>query len=54
MKGTLTYEEKLEAMDILPVTRLMTKEQGTAYIDAIIREYSRQGYSLVSPSEMAA
>ncbi len=54
MKGVLTYEEKLEAMDILPVTRLMTKEQGTAYIDSIIREYSRQGYSLVSPSELAA
>jgi len=54
MKGTLTYEEKLEAMDILPVTRLMTKEQGTAYIDSIIREYSKQGYSLTSPSEEAA
>jgi len=54
MKGVLTYEEKLEAMDILPVTSLMVKEQGTEYIDSVIREYSKQGYALVSPSEMAA
>jgi len=53
MREVLTYEEKLAAMDILPVTRLMTKEQGTAYIDTIIREYSGQGYFLLHPSEAA-
>jgi len=47
----LTYEEKLEAMDILPVTRRMSKEQGTEYIDSILREYSRQGYALINPYE---
>jgi len=51
IRGTLTYEEKLEAMEILPVTRLMTKEQGTEYIDTILREYSKQGFSLIHPSE---
>ena len=46
-KGGLTYEEKLAAMDILPVTSLMTKEQGTQYIDSVIREYSKQGVAIV-------
>jgi hypothetical protein len=51
IKDSLTYEEKLEAMDILPVTRRMSKEQGTDYIDTILREYSKQGYSLINPNE---
>lgn len=51
IRDTLTYEEKLEAMDILPVTRRMTKEQGTEYIDTILREYSKQGYALINPYE---
>jgi len=50
MLHSLNYEEKLQAMDILPVTRLMTKEQGTTYIETILREYSAQGYSLIHPS----
>lgn len=54
IKDALTYEQKLEAMDILPVTRRMSKEQGTEYIDTIMREYSKQGYSLLHPSEAAA
>lgn len=51
IKDALTYEEKLQAMDILPVTRRMSKEQGTEYIDTILREYSSQGYALISPNE---
>ena len=47
----LTTEEKLEAMDILPVTRLFGKKQATRYIDEVIREYSKQGISLVNPNE---
>lgn len=43
IRATLNYEEKLEAMDILPVTRLMTKAQGTDYIDQIIHHYSANG-----------
>lgn len=48
---TLDYEEKLQAMDFLPVTSLMTKTQGTEFIDTLIREYTKQGYSLTNPSE---
>jgi hypothetical protein len=51
IKETLTYEQKLKAMDILPVTRRFSKEQGTAYIDTILREYSGQGYALINPNE---
>ena len=47
----LTVEEKLEAMDILPVSSRMSKEQGTEYIDTIIREYTKAGYSLTHPDE---
>ena len=43
-----------EAMDFMPVTRQMTKKQGTEYIDTIIREFSKQGYSLIHPSEAAS
>ena len=51
IKGNLCYEAKLEAMDILPVTSLMTKAQCTEYIETVIREYSKQGYSIVMPGE---
>lgn len=47
----LTPEEKLRAMDILPVTRRFSKEMATEYIDTIIREYSKQGISIVMPGE---
>jgi len=47
----LTTEEKLEAMDILPVTSRMNKSQGSRYIDEVIREYSKAGISLTHPSE---
>lgn len=51
IRSNLTYEQKLEAMDILPVTSLMTKEQGTQYIDQIIRTYSQRGIVIVMPGE---
>jgi hypothetical protein len=51
IKSNLCYEAKLEAMDILPVTSLMNKAQCTEYIDTVIREYSKQGYSIVMPGE---
>lgn len=51
IKDALTYEEKLAAMDVLPVTRRMDKKQGTEYIDTILRDYSKQGYALINPSE---
>ena len=51
IKSTLSYEEKLAAMEYLPVTSLMGKKQGSEYIDEIIRLYSKHGYSLIHPSE---
>jgi len=42
----LTYEEKLLAMDILPVSSLMTKQQCSEYIDTMIRDYSALGYAV--------
>lgn len=47
----LPYEFKLESMDQWPVTSDMSKKQATEYIDTIIREFSKQGYSLIHPSE---
>lgn len=47
----LVYEEKLEAMEWFPVTRLMNKTQFSEYLDTIIREYSKQGISIVMPGE---
>ena len=47
----LSYEEKLLAMEWFPVTRMMNKTQFSEYLDTVIREYSKQGYSLIHPSE---
>lgn len=46
IKGSLTYEEKLEAMEFLPVTSQMDKNQMTELIDAIAKHYSEQGFDL--------
>ena len=51
MRETLDYEEKLAAMEFLPVTRLMDKAQFSEYLDTVIREYSKQGVSIVMPGE---
>lgn len=39
----LTYEEKLEAMDILPVTSRMTKKQASEYLDEVMRVWAQRG-----------
>jgi len=46
------YETKLEMMDLLPVTSTMSKTQGTEFIDSVIMEYSKKGFSLIHPSEL--
>lgn len=51
IKTNLTYEQKLLSMDILDVTSLMGKKQGSEYIDTIVREYSQLGFALAHPSE---
>lgn len=48
----LTYEEKLEAMDILPVTSLMQTDQMTDYLNRMQVHYAKQyGIALVSTNE---
>lgn len=54
MKHHLDYEEKLAAMEFLPVTSLMGKKQFSEYLDEVIRDYSQNGYCLVHPSEVEA
>jgi len=48
IRPALTYEQKLEAMDFLPVTSRMNKEQGTQYIDAVIDFYTKQGVMIIA------
>ena len=45
------YETKLAIMEWLPVTSLMSKEQFSEYLDTVIREYSKQGISILMPGE---
>lgn len=52
----LAYEQKLELMMEpidLPVTRIMTKEQKTQYLDGIYRHFTEQGIVLTQPMEPA-
>lgn len=43
IKKNLTYEEKLTAMDFLPVTSRMSVGQATEYIETVQREYAGRG-----------
>lgn len=48
----LGYEQKLEIMQEpidLPVTRLMTKEQKSRYLDAIYKHFTERGIILTDP-----
>jgi hypothetical protein len=51
IRATLDYEEKLKAMEFLPVTRLMDKAQFSEYLDTVIREFSKAGVSILMPGE---
>lgn len=46
LKQSLSYEEKLMAMDYFPVTSLMKKKPFTEYIDAIRAHYAEHGVYL--------
>lgn len=51
----LPYEHKLEAMRepmSMPVTRIMTVKQKTAYLDAIHQHFSAQGIELTDPAAL--
>lgn len=50
----LSYEMKIAIMSEpldMPVTRLMTTKQKTAYLDAIFRHFSEQGVILTIPDD---
>ena len=53
IRATLDYEEKLAAMEFLPVTRLMDKAQFSEYLECVIREFSKQGVSNIMSGEDA-
>ena len=48
IKG-LNYEDKLLLMTYMDITSLFTVEQGTEYINTILQEYGKKGFSLVDP-----
>lgn len=51
IKLDLSYEHKLLAMDLLPVTRLLSRKQFSALIDEVIRYYTGEGYVIRSLPE---
>lgn len=46
----LTYEDKLGAMDFMPVTRLMNKSQLSRLLQDVQDDYRRRGVQLEFPS----
>ena len=50
----LTYEKKIKAMEFVPVTSLMTKEQKSAYLVAVQADFMARGVRLEFPQEAAA
>lgn len=50
IKG-MTYEQKLKAMRLLPVTSLMTKEQLSKYLEAMQGDFERRGVRLEFPDQ---
>jgi len=53
IKNTLTYEQKLSAMQYLPVTSLMTKKQLSAYLEAVQADFAKRGVMLEFPKDEA-
>jgi hypothetical protein len=45
----MSLEDKLLLMQTYPITSHFTKEQGSAYIDSILHDYTRAGYALADP-----
>lgn len=52
IRKNLTYEEKLVAMDMLPVTSLMSTTQMKKYTDDVQDHYAKHGVALEYPEEM--
>lgn len=54
IKHHLSYEQKLKAMQYLPVTSLMTKKQLSRYLQDVQAEYAGRGVRLEFPAEREA
>lgn len=50
IKQTLSYEQKLQAMDFLPVTSRMKVKQLSAYLEAMRDHYADKGVHLQFPN----
>lgn len=50
----LTYEDKLAAMDFVPVTSRMTKKEMQEYLDAVFAKFSARGVTLTQPESEEA
>lgn len=48
----LTYEEKLEAMDFVPVTSRMSKKEMQEFMDGVERKFRAKGVPLTDPEMM--
>lgn len=48
----LTYEEKLEAMDYLSVTSIMTPSQMSEFMDNVHRKFSQKGCPMTLPDAL--
>lgn len=51
IKETLTYRQKLRAMELLNVTRLMSKDQMNRYLNDMQRDYANRGVILETPKD---
>ena len=51
IRGVLTYEQKLLAMELLDVTSLMSKDQMCRYLNTMQREYANRGIILETPQD---
>lgn len=49
VKDRLSYEEKVAAMDLIDVTRLMKVRQMVRFLDAVSRECAEAGIKLTDP-----
>lgn len=45
----LTYEEKIEAMEFVPVTSRMSKAEMSEYMDKVFAKFSAKGVQLTAP-----
>jgi hypothetical protein len=46
-----TYEQKIKAMDYMPVTRLMKVKQMQEYLDEMEKHWRKEGFFLTVPDE---